>query len=873
MIARPSPDRPARAGSRPALPRELVPGRLTGLRVPEGGSLLVVHGDAAWVGDLFVGAALDVLEFRQALWVWARAAGFDQVLFSEQGRAAFSLDGEWERRLRPAQARSQPARAPRFAGPLGLRWLAAPATPAPPAPPRGPAFQLTDVGAIQLLDAEIRDDTTRTAVVFLNAEHWLRYTDAPRTFAEIVNRWVGSPPRSGSLCVLVFHYENLSDVLSFASLDRYPALHAALTSAYRRHEGGTAARSAFRLGPPGRAELEGLLHVHRLTGDLRLEDWSELPALIRAMVPARATIRVWDHRFRSLAGPGRPRLEEGLLSLRQMRSHNWIPSHAADGSSATDRLNALAGLASVKASVAMVAATVRQFQRQDMPSARPAASRLNFVFTGNPGTGKTTVARLMGELLRDLGVLPEGHLHELSLRALGALSPGQARQAMHDAVLRARGGVLFIDEAYQLTDGEAGFGRDAITALNQLMEDERGQTSVIIAGYHEPMQKFLRANPGLPDRFPAQYRIEFPDLSLAELVDVLLRQLAERGLSWTPELREDLTEVVQALKAMQGDDFGNARAMENLADAMLGRYSVREPPPGSPLIAADIPADLRPPDLRTSRELAAQALSRLDALVGLAPVKQVLHDLVDRLNAERLRRQLGLPTSRTIPPHMVFAGPPGTGKSTVAAFLGEILHAMGLLRTGHVVKASRSDLVAGYVGQTGPRTKDVVLSARGGVLFVDEAHTLARTDRTGNDFGREAIEELALLMERHRGDLVVVAAGYAEQMEEFLSSDPGLRGRFGPTVRFTPYSDDELVEILRRVLAVDFDPLSEPVTARAKRWLRAERALLGVQFGNARAVGTLAENMRTQQASRLARLAEPTAHDVRTLMPEDVPDD
>ena len=867
MVTGPSPDR-----TRAAFPRELVPGRLADLRVPEGGALLVVHGAAHRVSDNFIDAALDVLDFEHAMWAWARAAGFKRVLFSGRGQAAYSLDGDWERLLQTgprAPARLGADREPRFAGPLGRRWFVPADALAPPAPPRPATARLTDLAAVDLLDAAMRDDTTRTALVFLQAEHWLRFNEARRTFAETLTRWVESPPRSGSLCVLVFRYEDLGDVLTFAALAEYPALHAALTAAYLGHAGDATSSPAFQLGVPGWPELEGLLHLHRLTHGLRLEDWTELPALLRAMAASQVTIRAWESRFRILEGhaPGEP----GLLSLKQLRARDWIPVYAAEGGSAADRLKAMTGLADVKASIEVIAATLRQLGTRSGPAR---GARLNFVFTGNPGTGKTTVARLMGELLRDLGALPGGHMHELSPRALGAVNPGQARQAIHDAMLRARGGVLFIDEAYQLSDDGNGFGHDAITALNQLMDNERGRTSVIAAGYHDPMQAFLRANPGLPDRFPRQYRIEFPDFSAAELLEVLLRQLADRDLSWTPEVQEELAEVVSAMHAERDDDFGNARSMENLADAMFGRYSMRMPAPGSPLTVEDIPVELRQPDHRATGERSAEALRQLDALVGLAAVKQVLHTLVDRLNVERRRRELGLPTSGLTVPHMVFEGPPGTGKTTVAMALGEILHAMGLLQTGRVKPVNRTNLVARFVGQTGPLTRKAVRDALGGVLFIDEAYTLARPDvgGSGRDFGREALDELALQMERYRGRLVVVVAGYREPMETFLSSDPGLRGRFGLTVPFDSYSDAELVEILRRAVAADYAELSDDVVARATRWISAQRAQLGSAFDNARAARRLVDQMKNQQAGRLARLTEPTVQDIRTFLAQDVPD-
>jgi SpoVK/Ycf46/Vps4 family AAA+-type ATPase len=862
------------AGSRSALARELVPGRLAGLRVPEGGSLLVVHGAAPWVFDDFVDASLGVRSFEQAMWMWARAAGFERVLFSRRGRAAYSLDGVWERLLQAGpstEATSRPTRQPTFAGPLGRRWLIPGNALAPAAPPRPVVTRLTDLAAVDLLDAAMRD-TTRTALVFLEAEHWLIFNEARRTFAEALTRWVESPPRSGSICVLVFRYEDLGDVLNFGGLREYPTLHAALTSAHRRRERDDPSAPAFRLGPPGRQELEGLLHVHRLTGGLRLENWTELPALLRAMTAAGATIRAWESRFRILEGrdPGGP----GPLSLRQLRVRGWVPAHAADGGSAADRLAALRGLDVVKAHIDRLrwdAAAEQQLRAEGRTRDTDAASR-HLVFVGNPGTGKTTVARLIGEIYRDLGVLRRGHLVTAEAPDLVAGYVGQSAIRTSETIDRALDGVLFIDEAYRLRRDPssealaADLGQEAIDTLLTRMEDDRDRLVVIVAGYPEKMDAFLSSNPGLRSRFPDANRIEFPDFRPEDLLAILLDRLSARGLQWTPPMEDELRRVTADMYERRGSGFGNAREMRDLADDIRGVWATRTRGDiAKPVEPEDVPAKQRSLALRAMPSV-DELFREFDDLIGLGPVKEVITDLVARL---RLRQRA---SGRNVTaPHMLFLGNPGTGKTTVARLLGRILCALGVLRTEHVEEViPRAHLIAGYVGHTAPRTRAAIQRARDGVLFIDEAYSLASQAGTQWDFGREAVDTLVQEMENLRGSLVVVAAGYPAKMEQFLALNPGLSSRFTERVMFPDFSDSELGEILRRGAEREGYTLPPDALDRAARWFSAERRR-NPDFGNARDARTLLGRME----ARLGRRVNDEPDDAPgryTFRPEDVPD-
>lgn len=294
----------------------------------------------------------------------------------------------------------------------------------------------------------------------------------------------------------------------------------------------------------------------------------------------------------------------------------------------------------------------------------------------------------------------------------------------------------------------------------------------------------------------------------------------------------------------------------------------RPPPAGQssydPAQAAPAPGEPAPepvapePEPKTVEEL----LAELDGLIGLTEVKAEIHRQAAILRVEGLRADAGLKAT-TITRHMIFNGNPGTGKTTVARLVGGIYRALGLLSKGQLIEVDRSELVAGFLGQTAMKTAEVVKSAEGGVLFIDEAYSLS-----GDQYGTEAIDTLVKEMEDKRDDLIVIVAGYPLPMEVFIAQNPGLESRFRTTIEFVDYTDDELASIFEVMAkAAEYD-VDEAVVDRLREILGT--VTRGETFGNARYVRNLLEAAIGRHAWRLRDVEAPTIEQLRTIVADDL---
>ena len=515
--------------------------------------------------------------------------------------------------------------------------------------------------------------------------------------------------------------------------------------------------------------------------------------------------------------------------------------------SAYDRLQSLIGLEEVKKKIdSILAMSIVEKERRMRRGSSYKTSTGHMIFAGNPGTAKTTVAKLFAQIGKERGVLSSGAFVEcggMDLDGVGCV------EKIRDAFYAAKGGVLFIDEAYSLKSDIA------MTTLVQEMENRREDVIVVLAGYGQRMEEFLELNDGLKSRIP--YTVDFPDYGVDELVDIFKLMVNDRGFRVEEAAVQEAKYIFE--KVSLNDNFGNGRYVRNLVEHAVQNQSVRLMEKntdagsiGRKEIFFIKKCDLNMLDegLEEERE-PGTAGKELDNMIGLESVKTTIKRAVSGFKLIKMCSEKGIKRDRASL-HMVFTGNPGTAKTTVARLFAEILRDENVLPTAKFVEVGRAELIGGAVGQTAPKVKQRFRDAQGGVLFIDEAYSLC--DCVEGGYGDEAINTIVQEMENNRDKVIVIFAGYPDKMKHFLDRNPGLNSRIAYQVNFDDYTTDELCDITRLMLEKKSLTITDEAFDRLK--VIYDTARETEDYGNGRFVRKMLEQAELNLAERVVGLKE-----------------
>ena len=474
------------------------------------------------------------------------------------------------------------------------------------------------------------------------------------------------------------------------------------------------------------------------------------------------------------------------------------------------KLQALIGLSGIKESIQKVKAYA-------LMNKDSASLNLHMCFLGNPGSGKTEVARYVADILYENKILPSNKFIEVDRSGLVSQYFGATAEKTSQVIKKAMGGVLFIDEAYALGNnsdegGITDYGKEAIDTLVKAMEDHRGKFCVILAGYRNEMQQMMSVNPGFRSRI--QFTLDFPNYTREELQQITLFMLSKRSYTIGEMPLNRILDITDIRR--KDPNFANAREIRNILDQVIMCQNLRCMGTGETEIGlVDVNKYIQDAKINLPAASGASVRSiasgeeELDRLVGLETVKR----MVKKIKAYA-KRNKGLEDFNL---HMCFYGNPGTGKTEVARILSRILHDASVLDEAKLVETDAHGLLGKFVGETAPKTTQKINEAMGGVLFIDEAYALTNGTQQGGgstSYGEEAIAVLLKEMEDRRGQFCTILAGYKNEMKEMLSANPGMESRIQFTLEFPDYTRDELGIIAQKFLASKQYTISDDALTR-----------------------------------------------------------
>ncbi len=710
-----------------------------------------------------------------------------------------------------------------------------------------------------------RNPETKLALVFVTPSTFTMDEDQRKVF---LNRWndLRDNFRRNRLAVrVIVLYDYPSPKIFAESLDKAadelfllsPFKDLILLDIGGEDDGGSLHRglrgkTVFFLGGPGRDEIANMLNRRRLLSE------GGLPHLFTNVAWDHIVLRLWQGST-----------VEGGRELSLISDYLGAPEldsiiERMDTVKAIDRLNAMEGIDNIRKQFA----SYREALAEHLAGRGSGRFRPHMALMGSPGTGKSTVARLFGDILREDGLLPKGHFIKVSTDELVGEYVGETRPKTRAVCERARGGVLFIDEAYGLMSGSGrhgnvDYGKEAIEVLIQFMEDS-SDSLVILAGYTDEIMTLINeGNKGFRRRFNDLGLFEFMDYSPEVLYNISSRMIREPA---TDAFRKALRGIIRYKCAYKNKKFGNVGDMENLVSLIVSRYHA---------IGTDAPLDVEhlPDDLRRlvddSVLDAGVLLSDLDDVIGQDRVKDLVRKIFNKVVADR-KKLMVLDDFRPKMPKLnfLFTGNPGTGKTTIARIVGGILLKLGIFPSSQgniLTEVSGSELLQYTPDDIRKLFEDNI----GKVLFIDEAYQLRDSPRVIADIVGN------LELEEYKNKLSVIMAGYTDDIHRLYNINPGLKRRFAE-IPFADYSDEELYEILQR-MAASADHTVMDAEACRENALRCFRSVpRDRNFGNAGIAENLLEILAQNRDLRYNTGTPEQQQDqdfIERILPCDFPDD
>ena len=484
---------------------------------------------------------------------------------------------------------------------------------------------------------------------------------------------------------------------------------------------------------------------------------------------------------------------------------------------------------------------------------------MNMLFLGNPGTGKTTVARIMANILYELGYIKKNKFIDVTAKDLVAEYVGQTAIKTSRIIESALDGVLFIDEAYSIVSQNrtASFGDESIAALVQAMEKYKSRLVVIFAGYTLEMKNFVDSNPGIASRIG--YTFEFSNYTTEELIEIFRCYAKEKGFEVEEEAIPEIIDIIERNRITR--NFGNARFMINLFERLIMVHAQNFSDENAMTITKNDALNLEKENFYSKKNI-DEVYKELNNLVGLNNVKKEIEGLVDLVllnNKIEKRVPINL--------NMIFIGNPGTGKTTVARIFAEILYNLGYIKNNKLIEVTGKDLIGEYIGQTSQKTAKVLENALDGLLFIDEAYTLMNQVGTGASYSQDAISTITKYMTDYEGRLTVIFAGYKEEMKDFMELNSGLISRIGETIEFSDYNEEELMQIYIKEVEKSKFVLDEDAKNKILEMIKENKK--SKNFGNARFVINMFKKTLMKHAKRCRNIED--MNEIKRIRLEDIP--